>query len=146
MILCCDIDGTLADNRWREKLLHGYGELDEYFMALEWDPVIEITASLINSLHRPGSHTFCLTSRPEKYRGLTCAWLIKHNIMYTGLFMRWKGDARSSPEVKVDMLNKILAYGYPKKDILLMDNRVDVIQAANLLGYATVHFSLGGDR
>ncbi len=48
-----------------------------------------------------------VTSRKEKYRGLTSMWLAKNNIRSHGLFMRADDDNRPDYEAKKDMLDKI---------------------------------------
>ena len=48
-----------------------------------------------------------VTSRKDKWRGLTSMWLAKHNIRSHGLFMRADDDNRPDYEVKKDILDKI---------------------------------------
>ena len=48
-----------------------------------------------------------VTSRKEKYRGLTSMWLAKNNIRSHALFMRADDDSRPDYEAKKDMLDKI---------------------------------------
>lgn len=48
-----------------------------------------------------------VTSRKEKYRGLTSMWLANNNIRSHGLFMRADLDNRPDYEAKKDMLHNI---------------------------------------
>ena len=51
-----------------------------------------------------------VTSRKEKWRGLTSMWLAKNDARSHALFMRADDDHRPDYEVKKDILNKINNY------------------------------------
>lgn len=48
------------------------------------------------------------TSRPEWTRVRTAGWLRLHNIPYEYLAMRPNGDKRSSPELKINLVQSLL--------------------------------------
>jgi len=52
-------------------------------------------------------HIIVVTSRMEKWRGLTSLWLAKNDIGHHALYMRGDEDYRSDYEVKKDILDKI---------------------------------------
>ena len=69
-------------------------------------PNVEVVEMLNNSVS-DGHSILVVTSRKEKYRGLTSMWLAKNNIRSHGLFMRADDDNRPDYEVKKDILDKI---------------------------------------
>jgi hypothetical protein len=69
-------------------------------------PNIEVIEMLNNSVSDRHS-VLIVTSRKEKYRGLTSMWLAKNNIRSHGLFMRADDDNRPDYEAKKDMLDSI---------------------------------------
>jgi hypothetical protein len=62
---------------------------------------------MLNNSVSDGHSILVVTSRKEKYRGLTSMWLAKNNIRSHGLFMRSDDDNRPDYEAKKDMLDKI---------------------------------------
>jgi hypothetical protein len=62
---------------------------------------------MLNNSVSDGHSILVVTSRKEKYRGLTSMWLAKNNIRSHGLFMRADNDNRPDYEVKKDILDKI---------------------------------------
>ena len=69
-------------------------------------PNIEVVQMLNNAVS--DRHAILIvTSRKEKYRGLTSMWLAKNNIRSHALFMRADDDGRPDYEAKKDMLDKI---------------------------------------
>ena len=62
---------------------------------------------MLNNSVSDGHSILVVTSRKEKYRGLTSMWLAKNNIRSHGLFMRADSDNRPDYEAKKDMLDKI---------------------------------------
>jgi len=55
-------------------------------------------------------HVIIVTSRMEKWRGLTSMWLAKNDIGHHALYMRGDSDYRPDYEVKRDILNNINKY------------------------------------
>jgi len=65
--------------------------------------VVEMLNNAVSDCHS----ILIVTSRKEKYRGLTSMWLAKNNIRSHALFMRADDDNRPDYEAKKDMLDKI---------------------------------------
>lgn len=103
-----DVDGTLANVD--PYLHHVRGSNRDYdaFHGASIDalPNVEVVEMLNNSVS-DGHSILVVTSRKEKYRGLTSMWLAKNNIRSHGLFMRADDDNRPDYEAKKDMLDKI---------------------------------------
>ena len=103
-----DVDGTLANID--PYLHHVRGSNRDYnaFHEASIDalPNIEVVQMLNNAVS--DRHAILIvTSRKEKYRGLTSMWLAKNNIRSHALFMRADDDSRTDYEAKKDMLDKI---------------------------------------
>jgi hypothetical protein len=103
-----DVDGTLANVD--PYLYHIRGSNRDYnaFHEASIDalPNIEVVQMLNNAVS--DRHAILIvTSRKEKYRGLTSMWLAKNNIRSHALFMRADDDGRPDYEAKKDMLDKI---------------------------------------
>ena len=103
-----DVDGTLANVD--PYLHHVRGSNRDYnaFHEASIDalPNIEVVQMLNNAVS--DRHAILIvTSRKEKYRGITSMWLAKNNIKSHALFMRADDDGRPDYEAKKDMLDKI---------------------------------------
>lgn len=103
-----DVDGTLANVD--PYLHHVRGSNRDYDAFHEASigalPNIEVVQMLNNAVS--DQHAILIvTSRKEKYRGLTSMWLAKNNIRSHALFMRADDDSRPDYEAKKDMLDKI---------------------------------------
>jgi uncharacterized HAD superfamily protein len=103
-----DVDGTLANVD--PYLHHVRGSNRDYnaFHEASIDalPNIEVVQMLNNAVS--DRHAILIvTSRKEKYRGLTSMWLAKNNIRSHALFIRADDDSRPDYEAKKDMLDKI---------------------------------------
>ena len=103
-----DVDGTLANV---DPFLHHVRapnrDYDAFHEAsIDALPNVNVLEMLNNSVS-DGHSILVVTSRKEKYRGLTSMWLAKNNIRSHGLFMRADNDNRPDYEAKKDMLDKI---------------------------------------
>ena len=103
-----DVDGTLANVDPYLHLVRGSDRDYNAFHEASIDalPNINVIEMLNNSVS-DGHSILVVTSRKEKYRGLTSMWLAKNNIRSHGLFMRADNDNRPDYEAKKDMLDKI---------------------------------------
>jgi hypothetical protein len=103
-----DVDGTLANVDPYLHLVRGSNRDYDAFHEASIDalPNIEVVEMLNNAVSDKHA-ILVVTSRKEKYRGLTSMWLAKNNIRSHGLFMRADDDNRTDYETKRDMLNKI---------------------------------------
>lgn len=106
-----DIDGTLANvDPYLHYVRGSNRDYDAFHVAsINALPNIEALQMLNNSI-ADGYSVLIVTSRKEKYRGLTSMWLAKNNIRCHGLFMRADDDNRTDYEAKKDMLNKIIQF------------------------------------
>jgi hypothetical protein len=103
-----DVDGTLANV---DEFLHfmrgGKKDYDSFHSAsINAKPNLEVLSMLDNAILK-GHAILIVTSRKEKWRGLTSMWLAKNNARSHALFMRDNDDNRPDYEVKKDILNKI---------------------------------------
>jgi FMN phosphatase YigB (HAD superfamily) len=103
-----DVDGTLANVDPYLRLVRGSNRDYDAFHEASVDalPNIQVVEMLNNAVSDQYA-ILVVTSRKEKYRGLTSMWLAKNNIRSHGLFMRADDDNRPDYEAKKDMLDKI---------------------------------------
>jgi hypothetical protein len=103
-----DVDGTLANVDPYLHLVRGSNRDYNAFHEASIDalPNLDVVEMLNNAVADRHS-ILVVTSRKEKYRGLTSMWLAKNNIRSHGLFMRSNDDNRPDYEAKKDMLDKI---------------------------------------
>jgi hypothetical protein len=103
-----DVDGTLANVDPYLHYVRGSNKDYDAFHEASIDalPNIEVLEMLNNSVSDEYS-VIIVTSRKEKYRGLTSMWLAKNKIVSHALFMRADNDNRPDYEAKKDMLDKI---------------------------------------
>jgi hypothetical protein len=103
-----DVDGTLANVDPYLHLVRGPNRDYNAFHEASIDalPNLDVVEMLNNAVADRHS-ILVVTSRKEKYRGLTSMWLAKNNIRSHGLFMRSDDDNRPDYEAKKDMLDKI---------------------------------------
>src|SRR5262245_56540037 len=120
MILVTDIDGTLANDRWRRNILPNW---DEYHRMSIDDEPNRVIVYFINSLKRDQTTVVGLTGRPERWRQLTNTWMLRHNIMLDELIMRPDDNFMSSPDFK---LGALLSRFDPHQTVVLED-RDDVV-------------------
>ena len=103
-----DVDGTLANVDPFLHYVRGSNRDYDAFHGASIDalPNMEVV-EMLNSSVSNGHAILVVTSRKEKYRGLTSMWLAKNNIRSHGLFMRSDNDNRPDYEAKKDMLDTI---------------------------------------
>ena len=103
-----DVDGTLANVDPYLHYVRGSNRDYNAFHEASIDalPNLDVVEMLNNAVADRHS-ILVVTSRKEKYRGLTSMWLAKNNIRSHGLFMRSDDDNRPDYEAKKDMLDKI---------------------------------------
>lgn len=103
-----DVDGTLADVDPYLHLVRGSNRDYDAFHKASIDalPNMEVVEMLNNAVADKYA-ILVVTSRKEKYRGLTSMWLAKNNLTSHALFMRADDDNRPDYEAKKDMLDKI---------------------------------------
>jgi len=103
-----DVDGTLANVDPYLHYVRGPNRDYEAFHEASVDalPNIEVV-EMLNHAFFDQMHIIIVTSRKEKWRGLTSYWLAKNDIGHHALYMRSDDDNRPDYEVKKDILLKI---------------------------------------
>jgi phosphoglycolate phosphatase-like HAD superfamily hydrolase len=106
-----DVDGTLANVDPYLHHVRGTNKDYDAFHQSSIDalPNIDVLLMLNNAVSDRHA-ILVVTSRKEKWRGLTSLWLAKNNIRSHALFMRADDDNRPDYEVKKDILDKINKY------------------------------------
>ena len=135
MTIIVDIDGTLADNRYRQHYLEGEKKnWDGFFSEMHLD---EVNCTVLDTVQRytkcsPRHDVILLTGRFEKHRRITEMWLKFHGVPYDVLFMRPNDDYRPDHEVKKEIyLNLIKS----NNDVfLVLDDRASVVKMWRELG------------
>lgn len=126
-IVVCDIDGTVADLTHRLEYARGEKKDWKKFFSLLSDdtPRMDVykaadALAVINE-----AALIFVSARPEDYRTETEEWLRTHNMYYSNLIMRRKGDKRQDTDVKSDIYNRYLK----QYDIVrVFDDRPSVIR------------------
>ena len=103
-----DVDGTLANvDPYIHHVRGSNRDYDAFHEAsIDALPNLDVVEMLNNAVSDRHA-ILVVTSRKEKYRGLTSMWLAKNNIRSHALFMRADDDGRPDYEAKKDMLDKI---------------------------------------
>jgi phosphoglycolate phosphatase-like HAD superfamily hydrolase len=107
-VVIVDIDGTLADVQHRLHHIKGSGKKNwkQFFRSAPQDEPIDIIFRWVNNL-APDYTAILITGRPDEYRKDTEAWLAKHGVRYSKLYMRRAGDHRPDTVVKQELLDKV---------------------------------------
>jgi phosphoglycolate phosphatase-like HAD superfamily hydrolase len=102
-----DIDGVLADVRHRLHHLQARPQRWEaFFSAADRDPLLAEGASRLRAAQAAHDVVY-LTGRPERNRGLTRAWLARHDLPTGPLHMRPDRDHRPARWVKRETLRHL---------------------------------------
>lgn len=106
-----DVDGTLANVDPYLHYVRGSNRDYDAFHEASIDalPNMEVMMMLNNAVSDKHA-ILVVTSRKEKWRGLTSMWLALNNARSHALFMRADNDNRPDYDVKKDILNKINNY------------------------------------
>jgi phosphoglycolate phosphatase-like HAD superfamily hydrolase len=103
-----DVDGTLANVDPYIHLVRGHNKDYDAFHEASIDALPNLdVVQMLNNATADRHSILIVTSRKEKWRGLTSMWLAKNNLRSHALFMRADDDHRPDYEVKKDILNKI---------------------------------------
>jgi beta-phosphoglucomutase-like phosphatase (HAD superfamily) len=134
LIVIADIDNTISSSWWREYLIDSKG-WDAFHREGELDEPIPEMVELINALavkHR----VICLTGRPERWRGLTLGWLIRHGVEFHDLLMRPNDNYYPAAEVKLELARQHL--GDLQKVSLVLEDTEAVAAAWRAEGITTL--------
>lgn len=122
-----DIDGTIADDAWRLPMIAGPDpDFKSYFEASMSDPVHYHVLWLMEAMRGLGCDIFLSTGRPERYRSMTEAWLMRNRVPYRSILMRQERDSRKDQIAKREHLKIIRDEGY--EPLFAVDDREHVVQ------------------
>jgi uncharacterized HAD superfamily protein len=128
MLICFDIDGTLADINHRVHYLRESPKNWNMFKAeMVNDKPIKQICSIAREMYYVGNHVILCTGRGEENREVTQYWLRKHEIKFAKLYMRSEGDRRGDDIVKKELLDQIVVDFGQKPDIWF-DDRPRVVK------------------
>jgi hypothetical protein len=133
-ILLLDIDHTVSDAAWRDKMIGVY-TWDEYHMEGAKDQPILDTIQLVKDLHSCAWTVIGLTARPEKWRKITMDWCVRHRVPLDELLMRPHNDFLPSPACKVKLVQERFGDDY-SSIAMVLDDRLDVVTAFREIGIA----------
>jgi uncharacterized HAD superfamily protein len=127
MLICFDIDGTLADLSHR---VHFWQQEPKNWNMFKSEmvndaPIEQIRNIAVMMLH--GHDVIICTGRSEDTREITEAWLTKHNINFEKMYMRAEKDFRGDDIVKLELLNQIVV-DFGKKPDIVFDDRPRVVK------------------
>ncbi|MGM0738638.1 MAG: phosphoribosyltransferase family protein [Bacteroidota bacterium] len=126
---CVDIDGVLCRNPTRQEDDDGH----EYQHFLETVPPLTIPTYKVGYL---------VTSRLEKYREETEAWLQKHNVAYNELIMLDLPDKATRVKMNASARFKASVYkGLPHSELFIESERKDAHIISRLSGKAVLCYS-----
>jgi hypothetical protein len=152
-----DLDGTLADDRRRRKLLPARfltnelpapkdADYDAYHADCLNDPVVNAT---IVEFHRAAGHFILfVTARPERFKMDTAEWINRHfpDLPNFSILLRPDGDETPSPALKTRLVGEWLVRDFlpvaPVDDVIALeplivavyDDRKEVLEAFALAG------------
>lgn len=127
-VIICDIDGTIADNSWRDVYDATRCDKDE--------PINEIL-TIINNID--SADVVFITGRDEKFRTKTMRWLQKYVLDPFELFMRPDSDKHHDFIVKEDIIKNEIV---PKYNVLFaIDDRPSVCRIYRKLGIKTLQLN-----
>ena len=128
MLVCFDIDGTLADvshrvHYWREKPRNW----NKFKSEMINDPPIEPVCKVARVMGNSGIDVIVCSGRSEDTRDMTHSWLQRNGIYYSKLYMRAEKDYRADDIVKRELLDQIIS-DWGKKPDIVFDDRPRVVK------------------
>ena len=137
MLICFDIDGTLANIDHRLGYVRTKPKNWNAFEAgIPNDRVNEPVAKVFHSLHKGGNSLIFASGRSELNRQATVDWLRKNKMWfgdYSKLYMRKADDYRADDIVKDEIIDQIVA-DYGKLPDMWFDDRPRVVKAVRKRG------------
>lgn len=109
-VVVVDLDGTLSDFTHRAEYAFRQ-EWDAFHSRCESDVPYQELVDLVYAVANTGCHVAIVTARPEVYLEQTLRWLVRYNVFYHSLHMRYASDTRSSAEVKREIYENLKSYG-----------------------------------
>lgn len=129
-LIVFDVDGTLADNTTRQKLLQEKPKKwKEYKQRILEDVPIQETIFFLKLCYSAGHHVVIVTARTEDERNHTEEWFKLHGIFnhYDKMYMRENLDYRDDSIIKSELLNR-LKEDYNQSPFVIFDDRDRVVK------------------
>lgn len=128
MLICFDIDGTLADvshrvHYWRQKPKNW----KMFKSEMVNDAPIEQIVTIARVMAFAGHTVILCSGRDDDTRKWTEDWLAEHDVKFEKLYMRAANDHRGDDIVKLELLNQIVA-DFGKKPDIVFDDRPRVVK------------------
>ena len=131
-----DIDHTVSDAAWRDGLINER-DWDNYHSQSKHDRPASDVVDFVKQLSL-SYNVYGLTSRPEKWRQLTCGWCVEHQVSLEYILMRPNDCYLPSPECKLRIVEREFGPDWRDKVLMVLDDRDDVTQAFNREGITTL--------
>lgn len=130
MLVCCDIDGVLADIRGFYYILPDW---DEYYKHTLDLPGIQEVITLIDSLILGGHEVVFVTGRPLSIKPDTILWLMRNipNLDLVEIKMRPDGDFRPSIDIKMEIVGEL-------KPSLVIEDEPGAVKAMKTEGFTVL--------
>lgn len=129
----CDLDGTLADNKWRARNMTleegetGKKDWHKFHMGIPEDAIREdVWREVQNACNATGAKLILVSARNERYRKLTQEWLAAKGVDHYALLMREDSDKRPDTMVKREILNRF--FKDRSRIVAVFDDRPSVIR------------------
>lgn len=137
-IIIVDLDGTLADGRWRLHLLptkdrHLTESWREFNAAAGGDDPIWSTIDVVKGLQRAGYFIIVLTGRSNSAEAITRVWLDNIGLKPDLLKMRDHSDNRKDTIIKEEFLRQVGLH----RIVCAFDDSPEVIRHFRSLGITT---------
>jgi len=128
MLICFDIDGTLADvshrvHYWRQKPKNW----NMFKSEMVNDDPIEQIVTIAREMAFTGHQIILCSGRSDDTRDWTEQWLTAQGIEWSKLYMRATNDYRSDDIVKKELLDQIVV-DFGKKPDIVFDDRPRVVK------------------
>jgi hypothetical protein len=142
LIVLVDVDNTISDARWRDPWL---GNWELFYSQGAYDVPVLPVLRMVNAMSLCGDTIIHLTGRPERWRGLTLDWMIRHKVRTDGLIMRPDDDYSPTAELKIALARKLFGEDLPEAGVgLMIDDMEKVLEKFREAGVDTLLTGLGG--
>ena len=128
--IICDIDGTLADNNWRNPF--DASEADKDGLIGSTNRLLTMVRDLNHLGRGKGASIILFSGRDGSFLEPTIEFLRKHNVPYSSLTLRAEGDTRKDSIVKREMYDKHIEGKY--NVLFVLDDRDQVVDMWRSLG------------
>lgn len=138
-MIVLDLDNCISDDRWRRpmidwKTMDLNARYERYHAACSRDKPAH------DHVWAQRSDIIVITSRPEKFRAATVAWLSWHGVRQELLLMRPNGNTEQSVLIKERHVKSLLIDGHNISTAY--DDRHDIIAAYQAMGIKAVRLAI----